>query len=524
MTPDWLKFKRYPHIGKPLTKKKDSGWVTEYVTNPENVASHKFTPLLHKIIHQRKYRPNENAPKNKFGKKQRSVQKPKERPIFYASHLDSILYSYYSHELTEAYENYIENEDYGISSVAYRKIPIVKGKKGNKSNIEFAFETFKFIEDNKHRKLSMIVSDVTSFFDNLDHRILHKQWKRILKVESLPDDHYNVYKSLISKRYVNELELFKKFQHNLIVERGIENDDKNTRLRFKKVKHIWNLKRERVVAYCSKEDFYREAKNLIRLEKNCSHQHKRCRKSCQLKGIPQGTPMSATLANIYMLDFDKTIFEATQQKNAYYQRYSDDLIIVCDQKDEEYFYNLICTTIEDLAKLDIQRKKTNIYRYEDIDDEFVGGILNDEQDVSENKHLEYLGFQYDGKKVKVKTVGFSKFYRSMKRAFRRGVHFAVKPENKNHNLFEQRLYKRFSYKGAKRRLIYKADPKSETGYSKSKEQYWGNYISYLEKANRVMKPINGDDTIKKQFSKFWPNFGKEMKKAYKEIGEKVAKM
>ena len=56
----------------------------------------------------------------------------------------------------------------------------------------------------------MIVSDVTSFFDNLDHRILHKQWKRILKVESLPDDHYNVYKSLISKRYVNELELFKK--------------------------------------------------------------------------------------------------------------------------------------------------------------------------------------------------------------------------------------------------------------------------------------------------------------------------
>ena len=112
----------------------------------------------------------------------------------------------------------------------------------------------------------------------------------------------------------------------------------------------------------------------------------------------------------------------------------------------------------------------------------------------------------------------------MKRAFRRGVHFAVKPENKNNNLFEQRLYKTFSYKGAKRRLIYKADPKSETGYSKSKEQYWGNYISYLEKANRVTKPINGDDTIKKQFSKFWPNFGKEMKKAYKEIGKKVAKI
>ena len=109
----------------------------------------------------------------------------------------------------------------------------------------------------------------------------------------------------------------------------------------------------------------------------------------------------------------------------------------------------------------------------------------------------------------------------MKRAFRRGVHFATKPENKNHNLFEERLYKKLTYKGAKRRLLYKSDPKSETGFSITKEQYWGNYISYLEKANRVMKPINCDETIKKQYSKFWSNFGKEMKKAYKEIGEKV---
>src|SRR5690606_34152769 len=153
-------------------------------------------------------------------------------------------------------------------------------------------------------------------------------------------------------------------------------------------------------------------------------------------------------------DFDELVFEATQKKDAYYQRYSDDLIIVCDQKDEDYFNNLIRTSIEELAKLDIQPKKTNIYRYENINDEFVGGIVNEKNEVTQNKHLEYLGFQYDGKKVKVKTVGFSKFYRSMKRAFRRGVHFAVKPENKNHNLFEERLYKRFTYKGAKRRLIY----------------------------------------------------------------------
>jgi hypothetical protein len=521
MTTDWLKFKKYPHIGKPLTKKKDSGWIVQYVTNPDKIGSHKFTPLLHKEIYQRKYRPSKGAPKNKFGKRQRSVQRPKIRPIFYASHLDSIIYSCYSQKLTKAYEDYIEEQEFNTSAVAYRKIPIIPGKKGNKSNIEFAFETFKFVENNKNRKLSMIVADVTSFFDNLDHRILHKQWKRVLAKESLPNDHYNLYKSLISKRYVNEFDLFNKFKDKLIVKRGVKNDDNKSRLRFKKVNNFWNIKKERVVSYCSKEDFFRDATHLIRVEKNCSFQHKRCRKSCELKGIPQGTPMSATLANIYMLDFDDLIYNSAKKHNAFYQRYSDDLIIVCDQKDEKYFNDLIRNSIEELAKLEIQAEKTNIYRYENIDNEYIGGIVNENNKVIPNKQLEYLGFEYDGKKVMVKTVGFSKFYRSMKKAFRRGVHFATKPNNKNQCLFEERLYRRFTFKGAKRRLIYKPDSNSETGFSKTEEQYWGNYISYLEKANKVMKPINHDDTIKKQYSKFWRNFEKEMRKAHEIIDGKT---
>jgi len=94
-------------------------------------------------------------------------------------------------------------------------------------------------------------------------------------------------------------------------------------------------------------------------------------------------------------------------------------------------------------------------------------------------------------------------------------------QNKNHDLFEERLYKRFSYRGAKRRLIYKPDPRAEGGYKRTNEQYWGNYISYLEKANKVMKPINKDNSIRKQYSRFWPNFTKEMDKAYAQIAEKL---
>ncbi|NCP60030.1 MAG: hypothetical protein GW839_06985 [Flavobacteriales bacterium] len=522
MEDEWLKFKKYPHICRPLTKRKDSGWVKEYVTNPVKIANHPFKPLLHRTLYHRKYRPNADAAKTKTGKRERCEQNKKTRDIYFASHLDSIVYGYYSHLLTTSYEDYLAEKPYGNSAVAYRKIPIEQGKKGNKSNIEFAYEAFDFIEKNKSRKLSMIVADVTAFFDNLDHRILHSQWKRILKVENLPEDHYRVYKSLISKRFVNENELFKRFQNSLIVERFLPNDPTKTELKRKRVNKIWNLKREGVVAFCDEDEFLNKGIDLIRYDKPHNKTHRLNQGKAILKGIPQGTPISATLANIYMLDFDEIVYEAARfnNRNAFYQRYSDDLIIVCDQRDEQYFYDLIRTEIEDSAKLDIQPNKTNIYQYSlNQNGILAGGIVQSEK-INHNKQLEYLGFEYDGTRVRVKTAGFSKFYRTMKRSIKRGVHFAKKDHIKSSKLHEGKLYKRFTHIGSKRRLKYLPDPSSPTGYKKSKQYDWGNFISYLNKANEVMKSINGDDSIKQQYRKIWPNFHKEKSKAYSKIGKK----
>ena len=51
------------------------------------------------------------------------------------------------------------------------------------------------------------------------------------------------------------------------------------------------------------------------------------------------------------------------------------------------------------------------------------------------------------------------------------------------------------------------------------QQDWGNFISYLEKANFVMKEINGDDTITNQYSKVWNKFHEIKKQTYREIGK-----
>lgn len=394
---DWLKFKKYPHIGKPLTKKKDSGWIIAYVTKPEKIAKHKFTPLLHRTLSQRKYRPTKDAKKNESGKRQRTVGDKKQRHIYFPSHLDSIIYSYYSNILTQKYEEYLEDKPYGSAAVAYRKIPNDNGHNGNKSNIEFAFEAFKFIESNKNKQLSIIVADVTSFFDNLDHRILHKQWKRILNLNDLPQDHYALFKNLVAKKYVNENELFKRFQNKLIVERYKPHDTSQKELKRKYVSKIYNLRRENVVAFCYNDEFFQEATDLIRVDKPYKKEIRKSKGKEEIKGIPQGTPISATLANIYMLDFDEHIFQeiSSPSKKAYYQRYSDDLIIVCNRNDEKYFYNLVREEIENKANLEIQEKKTNIYRYElDSNSKFSGGIVENDT-VNPNKQLEYLGFMYD---------------------------------------------------------------------------------------------------------------------------------
>lgn len=235
MQADWLKFKKYPHIGKPLTNSKDRVWVENYVTNPHNIIRHKFVPLLHRVLTQRKFRPNESSVKNLSGKRKRFDKGRKERHIFYPSHLDSIIFSYYNSILTQAYEKYLSDKDYASVAVAYRKIPKNDMDEGNKCNIEFAADAFQFIINNKQRKLSVIVADVTSFFDNLNHRLLHTQWKKVLNVEDLPADHYTIYKNLVDYKYVNENELFKRFRHKLIVERYKPNDTSSIELKRKSV-------------------------------------------------------------------------------------------------------------------------------------------------------------------------------------------------------------------------------------------------------------------------------------------------
>ncbi|TVR84747.1 MAG: hypothetical protein EA412_00185, partial [Chitinophagaceae bacterium] len=63
------------------------------------------------------------------------------------------------------------------------------------------------------------------------------------------------------------------------------------------------------------------------------------------------------------------------------------------------------------------------------------------------------------------------------------------------------------------------DSESPTGYTRSTQFDWGNFISYLNKANLIMREINDDDTILKQYSKVWNKFHDIKKQTYQEISQ-----
>lgn len=217
-----------------------------------------------------------------------------------------------------------------------------------------------------------------------------------------------------------------------------------------------------------------------------------------------------------MLDFDQNLFDKVDAIEGFYQRYSDDLIIICKQSYEDEIIKTLRELIADknIANLEIQPQKTKTYRFENIDSKFIGFEI-DETTKTQNltKTLEYLGFSFDGQKVLIKTSGYSKFYRSMIKSFKKSASLAKNSKNPDKKIFKGRLFKRFTHRGSKRKLKYRASKEDKTKYVKTKEFNWGNYLSYIEKANYTMKDLNKNDYIKRQSRRLWKNFN-DLMKAY----------
>ena len=353
----WVDFVKHHNDTKPyahfdLRVSLSMPSIRKYVMDRTKIVTHSFYPFIH---FEKK--------NSRYGKKE--PKKPRE--LYYCSHLDRCVYQRYAFLLNYQYNIWACENNIDDVAIAYRD-------NLGKNNIDFAKDAFDAIRS--FPQCFILVGDFTNFFDNLEHQYLKKMMCEVLGVERLPQDYFSVFKNITRFSSWDWKDIVKAAGEN-IAERGVR----------KKINS-----KETVL---TKEQFQKNKKDI---KKNISG-----------VGVPQGSPISAVLSNIYMIKFDKDIKRYVTSKGGIYMRYSDDFIIVLPyERDAEIadFTSYIFSYVESMKGLiDLQKEKTSCYTYKDE------VIYEGDQPSSIN----YLGFLFDGKNIRIRPRAITKYYYRMRR-------------------------------------------------------------------------------------------------------------
>lgn len=166
-----------------------------------------------------------------------------------------------------------------------------------------------------------------------------------------------------------------------------------------------------------------------------------------------------------MINFDQQLKDYAKQQKGLYLRYSDDFIIAVPnngKKIEEIieYIRRLCNGDE---KLILESSKTKGYKC-------TKNKINETSSGKETR-IDYLGFSFDGRKVRIRDKTLTKYYYRMYKK----IKSIKKAREKNEKIGCENLYMHYSIKGIK-------DGKK-------------NFISYVMKAEKIFE--DSEDEIKK---------------------------
>lgn len=367
--------KNYLHFDFPLTENEREQLISDFSSG--NIVHHRYLPFISFEIRFHIYHtPQKTDPKSCSKKKADS----KSRKITLPSHHDALVYRYYGAVLNHLYSNYAIEHNFSKIAVAYREHQ--SGK--HLSNITTAKEVFDYVT--LFPKAWIIKGDFHHFFDTLNHQHLIDN---LLKVfgRDLPNDWKRMLRSIT--------------QYQSISRKTLERQ-----LHVAKVKTAYRSQQSegsRSRAYVN------DLQELGKLIKG-----KKIRLSGKNRvGIPQGTAVSAVLANVYMVDFDEWLAKRCKKFGGLYRRYSDDFILVLPQNQlskasVKNFEAEIIEQSQDILHLNIEPTKTKLYSYEQ-DRHAVILLPNDEMGRQKLGKIDYLGFIFDGVSVSMRPKSIYKF-------------------------------------------------------------------------------------------------------------------
>lgn len=346
----------------------------EGVCNPLFVKAHSWLPLIHYVKSEKRYKAKEN----------KTIYK--HRDIMYSSHRDACILSKYASEINSALDVVYDELGLTTNVIAYRRL--------GRSNYNFSADAYRFAVSNK--PCVVLCFDVTGFFDSLDHAILKTRLKDILDVKELSEDWYAVFRYVTKFGFIDRdaLKAHPEFAAQM---RGA------ARAPIAKISEVIT------------------AGIPIHRNKN-------------IFGIPQGTPISAALSNLYMIDVDRVMVDICAKIGALYQRYSDDILLICPLDAEVAVYNRLIECLS-MHKLSLKEEKTERAIF----------------DEKSKDIFQYLGFNMSMEGAVIRPSSLARFLRkakySIKKTKKLGEEAIARGDSTK--IFTKRLRRRFQPVGAR---------------------------------------------------------------------------
>lgn len=440
--------KTYPHFDALLSKTQ----AVRLASDPGLVARHPFYPFLQWDQRWTKFAQKTEEPKEK------------KRPISYAARRDSFIFGHYREILHPLYERELERLGLTECVLAYRRIQVPNTRAG-KCNIHFAGQAFRLI-----RELGdcfVLALDIRHFFENLDHDQVKRNWARLLGQRSqkatkpLPADHFHVFNAVTRYSSVGRDCAYKAL--GFIGE--TETADGKKRIKYLVTKKDFPKQ------ICPPGDFRKKLSAFINVNRDPF-------------GIPQGSPISDLLANLYMIDFDAEMNAAITSTGGKYFRYSDDILIILPRATTTW-RKILRFTDSALARtaprLEVKKEKTQVYVYGRV----PGGTDQRATCITPAggaDGLEYLGLRYDGKKVFLRNSTVSGFRRKIARVSERMA--------RNHALFNQHLRSNELMASFNFNVLFKKFGRvQEFDFAGSEYTKW-TFWTYVQRAVRILGPLS----------------------------------
>lgn len=424
-----VKYKRkaYTHFDDNI----DVERVKRLIENPKYILRHKFYPLIKYSLQTIKYAKEEDTIEK--------IKKLKNRPISYASHVDRYIYQYYANYYNKMLNRFLESKKIDESVVAYRL-------DRSFSNITVANDVFNFIISTESSNI--YVGDFKSFFDSLGHTNLKNRIKKISIDNCISQDEYKIYKSITKYSYFEMTDIEKYY-----IDKGL------SKKQIKKLPRYF-------------PDNFNQIKNkYIKKYSDLSND----------RGIPQGTPLSGVMANIYMIEFDAEMEKFAATNQGIYRRYSDDFILVVN---DSCSLDKVSYLLSDLLDRDqfLKIEETKSIKLKYREKSFF--------DSDSNKaNLTYLGFSFDGEKVKIRDSSITNYFSKLNRFITKEIQIEKRKKKTNPK-----------YTRSSRKAYIKYGVEGSYGYKiiNNEKVKNRNFLSYVKRCGRVMGEKFDDNNLLKR--------------------------